>query len=220
MFTNQSVRLISVTQPIPDTLPTELNTPEGLISYSARVSSSNQDNPDYLKLFRYCIENGHWSIFEQVDMAVEIVTTRAISAQILRHRSFVFQEFSQRYAESTEFILSSARRQDNKNRQNSIDDLDDNNKEHWLDSQRYICIAAFDHYGYALEQGIAKEVARMILPMCTATKLYMKGNVRSWIHYLQSRTHVSTQLEHREIALMVRDIFKQVFPITSQVLEF
>lgn len=219
MFINQAVRLIAVSQPIPETLPPELSTPEGLMAYCARVSSSNQDNPDYLKLLTYCMDNGHVSVFEQADMTVEIVTTRAIAAQLLRHRSFTFQEFSQRYAESTEFILSNARRQDTKNRQNSIDDIPQTLKDELTFDMRGHCKTSFSLYKDMLSQGVAKEVARMILPLCTATKLYMKGNVRSWIHYLASRTDPATQLEHREVAEMVKTIFVQQFPTIGRMLK-
>lgn len=218
MFINQSVRLIAVSQPIPDTLPPELSTPEGLMAYCARVSSSNQDNPDYLKLLTYCMDNGHVSVFEQADMTVEIVTTRAIAAQLLRHRSFTFQEFSQRYAESTEFIISAPRRQDTKNRQNSIDDFNEVFKQDYTEAFKQACYDAYDLYTTALSNHVAKEVARMILPLCTATKLYMKGNVRSWIHYLASRTDPATQLEHREVAEMVKAIFVQQFPTVGALI--
>lgn len=218
MFINQSVRLIAVSQPIPDTLPPELSTPEGLMAYCARVSSSNQDNPDYLKLLTYCMDNGHVSVFEQADMTVEIVTTRAIAAQLLRHRSFTFQEFSTRYSIVAEFILPGIRRQDTKNRQNSINDFDIETQDMVVSNMLSLCNSALSVYNGMIKEGVAKEVARMILPLCTATKLYMKGNVRSWIHYLASRTDPATQLEHREVAEMVKTIFVQQFPTIGAML--
>lgn len=206
MYTEQSTKLISLTQPI------DGQHPESLIAYCARVSSSNQNNPDYEGLLRYCIKHGHWSVFETVDMAVEIVTTRAIAPQFLRHRSFTFQEFSQRYAEATKFIKTHPREQDLKNRQNSTDTLSEATIAHWQTIEENTDLAAVVRYQHALDLGIAKEVARMILPLNTATKFYMKGNVRSWIHYFQSRQSDATQSEHRQIADQIRVIFNEQFP--------
>lgn len=201
------VKLINVTQDA-----------EALMAYCARVSSPHQDNPEYSKLLSYCIKHGHWSVFEQADMTVEITTSRAIATQILRHRSFCFQEFSQRYAAATEFEYPAARRQDDKNRQSSHDDLSKEDKA-WWEGVVLINIAFLETaYEEALERGIAKECARMILPLCTQTKLYMKGNVRSWIHYLQVRTGPETQLEHREIALAIKEIFDAQFPTVATAL--
>lgn len=187
---------------------------ERIIGYCARVSNpANQDNPNVAKLLGYCIRNAHWSIFEMANMCIEIETSRAISGQILRHKSFSFGEFSQRYSENTEITEYTARRQDLKNRQNSIDDLPDRLKGQWEELQNYINNQCLDAYKWALSEGIAKECARMLLPMATTTKLYMNGTIRSWMHYLQLRTHESTQLEHREIALEIEQILKEQLPI-------
>jgi thymidylate synthase (FAD) len=208
------VKFISVTKPHEDL------SPEGLIAYCARVSSPNQQNPNYVKLLKYCIDNAHWSIFEMVDMTVEITTTRAIAPQILRHRSFCFSEFSMRYAAAMGYEPCEARRQDEKNRQNSIDDLDDDTKEWFLDAQEIIWSDAEDKYNDAIKLGIAKECARSLLPLNTQTRLYMKGSVRSWIHYLQVRCDPATQKEHRDIACAAKDIFKEQFPVISEACNF
>ena len=198
-----SARLISIT---PEA--------EKIIAYCARVSSPNQDNPNIDRLLKYCARNGHWSIFEMANMVIEVNTTRAISAQIIRHRSFNFQEFSQRYSSVEQDLeIPKLRRQDLKNRQNSISDLDDclvnelqnEINEHFKKTK--------DLYKKILEKGVAKECARFILPMNSPTKLYINGTIRSWIHYLQVRCHASTQLEHREIANQILEIFKQQLPI-------
>jgi thymidylate synthase (FAD) len=212
-----NVRLVSVTTQMIDIEGKRLD-PEGLIAYCARVSSPKQENPDYRKLLEYCIQHRHWSIFEMVDMTVEIETSRAISPQILRHRSFCFQEFSQRYARVQAFERYTPRRQDDKNRQNSIDDLDEKTVA-WFDStQEEICDLAMKRYDEALEKGIAKECARMLLPLSTETRLYMKGSVRSWIHYLEVRLDPGTQKEHRDIAEAVLEIFTEQFPVTASAL--
>ena len=153
-----------------------------------------------------------------VDMTVEIVTSRAISPQILRHKSFQFQEFSQRYAKAQEIERYEPRRQDSKNRQNSLNDLDDATKEWFDEAQERIARLTLEAYNKALEKGIAKECARVLLPMGTQTKLYMKGSVRSWIHYLEVRTDKSTQQEHQEIALEIKKIFMAQFPVTASAL--
>jgi thymidylate synthase (FAD) len=211
------VRLISVTSPQIRVDGQQL-TPEGLMAYCARVSSPHQESADYEKLLGYCIANKHWSVFEMADMTVEIVTSRAISPQILRHRSFQFQEFSQRYARAQEIEHYQPRGQDSKNRQNSLDNLDEETVS-WFDrTQDEIASLALDRYNAAIEKGIAKECARMLLPLATRTKLYMKGSVRSWIHYLEVRTDNSTQKEHRDIALGVRNIFMEQFPVTAKAL--
>lgn len=201
------VELISVT---PDA--------EKTMAFCARASSPNQDNPEYAKLFSYCIKNGHWSIFEMGNMCVEVKTSRAISAQILRHWSFSFQEFSQRYAavDDSGVEIYVARRQDNKNRQNSIADLPDNIVKEWelrqLDNWR----RSFEHYQWALDNEIAKECARFVLPMGTATKMYMNGSIRDWIHYLNLRCGNGTQKEHMDIANSIKDVFIEQFPIISE----
>jgi len=208
------VRLIAVTAPLIQ-VDNQTLTPEGLIAYCARVSSPHQETLDYQKLLSYCIEHKHWSIFEMVDMSVEIITSRAISPQILRHKSFQFQEFSQRYAKAQEIERYQPRSQDSKNRQNSLDDLDDATKLWFAEAQERMASTALDQYNQALEKGIAKECARVLLPLATQTKLYMKGSVRSWIHYLEVRSDSSTQQEHREIALEIKKIFISQFPVTA-----
>jgi thymidylate synthase (FAD) len=213
------VKHISTTKPEIE-IDGQLLTPEGLIAYCARVSSPNQQNPIYAQLLRYCIREKHWSIFEMVDMTIEIITTRAIAAQILRHRSFCFSEFSQRYAEAMDFEPCEARRQDAKNRQNSIDDLPEHIKTWFLNEQEEHWCVAFDRYEQALDLGIAKECARMVLPLNTVTQMYMKGSVRSWIHYFDVRCHPSTQKEHRDIAMAAKEIFVAQFPTVSQALDY
>jgi thymidylate synthase (FAD) len=192
-------------------------TPKGeqLIAYCARVSSPNQDNPEYEGLLRYCVKHGHWSVFEMADMTVEIITSRAIAAQILRHKSFSFQELSQRYSAVTEFETIEARRQDTKNRQNSIDDLSEQDKAWFLSAQSRVINEANNVYRDALDRGIAKECARMVLPLLTQTRLYMKGSVRSWIHYLAVRDSPDTQLEHRLVAQAAKQIFCEQFPVVG-----
>lgn len=214
-----NVRLISTTYPQID-IDGQETTPEGLIAYCARVSSPHQENPDYAGLLRYCISHKHWSVFEMVDMTVEITTSRAIAQQILRHRSFQFQEFSQRYAKVQQVEKYEARRQDQKNRQNSIDDLSEETQVWFRSAQDEIELRAFQLYQDALEKGIAKECARFILPLATQTRLYMKGSVRSWIHYLEVRCDPSTQKEHRDIADAIKAIFVQEFPIVSEALNW
>lgn len=194
--------------------------PEGLIAFCARVSSPNQENPNYVQLLKFCIREHHWSVFEMVDMTLEIVTTRAIAPQILRHRSFCFQERSLRYITGMGYEAYDARRQDTKNRQNSLDDLSTADKEWFLDAQEEVWDAANSRYEEALSRGIAKECARSLLPLNTVTRLYMKGSVRSWIHYFQVRCGLDTQLEHREIALAGRAIFVEKFPVTAQSLDW
>lgn len=213
------VRFISITKP-EISLDGKTLSPEGLIAYCARVSSQNQENPNYAKLLQFCIHQGHWSIFEMVDMTLEITTTRAIASQILRHRSFSFQEFSQRYAKVSTFEIYEARRQDDKNRQNSFDDFDEATKQWFRDAQREVWEYSYKRYEEALEKGIAKESARMLLPLNTVTRMYMKGSVRSWIHYFQVRCDSATQKEHRDIALAARDIFIEHFPTIAEALSW
>lgn len=192
---------------------------EKVIAHCARVSSDWQDNPEHERLLRYCMKHGHWSIFEMAHMCVEITTSRAISAQLLRHRSFSFQEFSQRYQQATTFESCDARRQDAKNRQNSVDDLPDTTQRFWAQAMANVQQTAEMFYDLALKEGVAKECARMLLPLCTTTKLYMVGSARSWIHYLQVRTDPSTQQEHREIATAIEKIFCEQFPTVGKFLE-
>lgn len=197
-----------------------VSTPEAekTMAYIARVSSDRQDNPEYARLLKYCIEHGHWSVFEHATMTVEIETSRMIAAQLLRHRSFKFQEFSQRYSEPSTVYIYDPRRQDTKNRQNSFDDFDDEFRSQYRESLKAFTDTAFQIYEAAIQQGVAKECARAFLPMCVGTRMYMTGDVRSWIHYIQLRTHKDTQLEHREIAEKVKDIFVEHFPVVSEAL--
>lgn len=209
-----TVKLISVT---PDA--------EKTMAYIARVSNpSNQENQNYSNLLKYCIKHNHWSVFEQSHMTLEIETNRAIAAQILRHRSFTFQEFSQRYADAsllTDYIPTpELRRQDVKNRQNSIDDLDGYLKlvlegdiqEHFSKAKQL--------YNRLLSQGVAKECARFVLPLATPTRIYMTGSCRSWIHYIDLRSAHGTQKEHMDIALACKEVFKTQFPSVSEALEW
>ena len=198
---------------------------EKLIGYIARVSNpNNQDNPKVAGLLKYCIKHGHWSIFEQASMTVEIETTRGIAAQILRHRSFTFQEFSQRYADTNllaeEIPMVDLRHQDSKNRQNSTDDVPHNKKQDLQEKIANHFVEAMDLYNELLASGIAKECARFVLPLATPTRLYMTGTVRSWIHYLQLRGGHGTQKEHMDIAHGIEEIFIKEFPITSEALEW
>ncbi|RTY36217.1 FAD-dependent thymidylate synthase [Chlorobium phaeovibrioides] len=211
------VRLIALTAPQIDIEGQSL-TAEGLMAYCARVSSPHQESADYEKLLAYCIAHKHWSIFEMADMTVEIVTSRAISPQILRHKSFQFQEFSQRYAQAQSIERYTPRRQDSKNRQNSLDDLPPETVAWFDEAQERVATESMALYEAALEKGIAKECARALLPLATQTKLYMKGSIRSWIHYLEVRTDPSTQKEHRDIADGIMAIFVKQFPVTASAL--
>jgi len=206
------VKLISVT---PDA--------EKTMGYVARVSNpNNQDNPKVAGLLSYCIKHGHWSVFEQAHMTLEIETTRGLAAQILRHRSFTYQEFSQRYADSSllaeEIPLFDLRRQDTKNRQNSIDDIDDFTKQQFqIEIQKHFA-SAMDLYKNMLDKGIAKECARFVLPLATPTRIYMTGSVRSWIHYIELRSAHGTQKEHMDIANECKCIFAGQFPIVAEAM--
>ena len=208
-----SVKLVSVT---PDA--------EQTMAYIARVSNpNNQENENYSGLLKYCIKHNHWSVFEQSTMTVEIETTRAIAAQILRHRSFTFQEFSQRYAKSNELgkiELPQLRRQDKKNRQNSIDDLDPFIQQK-LEAQMITLFSSCQSlYNQMIEEGVAKECARMVLPLCTPTRIYMTGSCRSWIHYINLRSSHGTQKEHMDIANECRKVFINQFPVVSEALDW
>ena len=209
----KSVKLISVT---PDA--------EKTMAHIARVSNpDNQNNPNYAGLLRYCIKHNHWSVFEQSSMTLEIETTRAIAAQILRHRSFTFQEFSQRYAQSNELgkiELPDLRRQDTKNRQNSIDDVDPFVKQKLEAQMITLFSSAQSLYNQMIEEGIAKECARMVLPLCTPTRIYMTGSARSWIHYIELRSANGTQKEHMDIANACKSIFIDTFPTIAEALEW
>ena len=211
---NSQIKLVSVT---PDA--------EQHMAYVARVSNpKNQDNDNFAGLLKYCIKHGHWSVFEQAFMTVEINTTRGLAAQILRHRSFTYQEFSQRYADSSmlgdQIPLPELRRQDDKNRQNSIDDLDPLMVEDLnLKMQRHF-VDGMKLYKEMLDVGVAKECARFVLPLATPTRIYMTGGVRSWIHYVDLRSAHGTQKEHMLIAEECRRIFCEQFPSVSQALEW
>lgn len=217
-----SVRLISVTKPLID----DIENVQELIAYCARVSNpSNQMNVETSgKLLEYCMKNKHWSIFEMASACLEINTTRDIARQILRHRSFSFQEFSQRYADPTKdltFIFREARLQDAKNRQNSIEVDDPLLNSNWLMFQEDIRDITLKAYNWAIQNGIAKEVARAVLPEgLISSRMYMQGTIRSWIHYIETRTDISTQKEHREIALLcakeIAKIMPQIFNFVSQ----
>ena len=209
-----SVKLVSVT---PDA--------EQTMAYVARVSNpNNQENPNYAKLLGYCIKHNHWSVFEQSFMTLEIETTRGLAAQILRHRSFTYQEFSQRYADSSllaETIpVPELRRQDTKNRQNSIDDLDPEFVELTNKQIETYFAQGMSLYQHLLDNGVAKECARFVLPLATPTRLYMSGSCRSWIHYIQLRSANGTQKEHMEIAKRCKSIFSLVFPTVAEALEW
>ena len=198
--------------------------PEQTMAYIARVSNpNNQDNENYAGLLRYCIKHQHWSVFEQSSMTLEIETTRGLAAQVLRHRSFTFQEFSQRYADSNllgEIELPELRRQDTKNRQNSIDDLDPAVVEKLEKQMNTLFSSSLSLYNQMLESGVAKECARFVLPLATPTRLYMTGSCRSWIHYIQLRSAHGTQKEHMDIANACKSIFTEQFPTVSEALEW
>ena len=209
-----NVELISVT---PDA--------EQHMAYVARVSNpKNQDNENFSGLLKYCIKHGHWSVFEQAFMTVEINTTRGLAAQILRHRSFTYQEFSQRYADSSllgdSIPLPQLRRQDTKNRQNSTDDLDPKDRQHYeIEMQKHF-ESGMKLYKSMLDAGIAKECARFVLPLATPTRIYMTGSVRSWVHYIDLRSAHGTQKEHMDVAEAIRSIFKEKFPTVAEALEW
>lgn len=196
--------------------------PEENMAYIARVSNpNNQDNPSFEGLLKYCIKHEHWSVFEQAFMTLEINTTRAIAAQVLRHRSFTFQEFSQRYADANllkTVELPELRRQDTKNRQNSIDDLDDNIVRAFNQRIRMLYAEAQELYDDMLDHGIAKECARKVLPLNSPSRLYMHGTLRSWIHYTDLRGSNGTQKEHMDIAHEIRDIFNEQFPCIAEAI--
>jgi len=209
-----TVKLVSVT---PDA--------EQTMAYVARVSNpANQDNDNYAGLLRYCIKHNHWSVFEQSFMTLEIETTRAIAAQILRHRSFTFQEFSQRYADSSllskKIPLPELRRQDTKNRQNSIDDLDQETIDLLTRQMDTLFSSSMSLYQQMLDRGVAKECARNVLPLCTPTRIYMSGSCRSWIHYINLRSANGTQKEHMVVAEECKKVFVEQFPTVAEALEW
>ena len=214
MMMDTPTKLISVT---PDA--------EKHMAYCARVSNpNNQENDKFSGLLKYCVKHQHWSIFEQAYMTLEIHTTRGIAAQVLRHRSFTYQEFSQRYADSSllgETIpLPELRRQDTKNRQNSIDDLDPFMVQTLERQMQTLFDSSMALYQQMLERGVAKECARFVLPLAVPTKMYMTGSVRSWIHYIELRSANGTQKEHMDIALGAKKIFCEQFPAVAEAMEW
>jgi len=209
-----SVKLISVT---PDA--------EKMMAYVARVSNpNNQENPNYAKLLGYCIKHNHWSVFEQAFMTLELGTTRGVAAQVLRHRSFTYQEFSQRYADSSmladQIPMFDLRRQDTKNRQNSIDDIDPFVKQEFEIKIRRHFDEAMVLYQSMLDAGVAKECSRFVLPLATPTRIYMSGSCRSWIHYINLRTANGTQKEHMDLAEGCKKVFIEQFPTCAEALEW
>jgi len=209
-----NVKLVSVT---PDA--------EKMIAYIARVSNpNNQNNEKYSGLLKYCIKHGHWSVFEQAHMTLEINTSRGIAAQILRHRSFTFQEFSQRYADtnllSDEIPVPDLRSQDLKNRQNSVDDISSEKKLVLQGTIARHFAESIDLYNELLRQGVAKECARFVLPLAVGTRIFMTGNLRSWMHYISLRSANGTQKEHMDIANECKQIFMEQFPIVSEAMEW
>ena len=211
---NSQIKLVSVT---PDA--------EQHMAYVARVSNpKNQDNDKFSGLLKYCIKHGHWSVFEQAFMTVEINTTRGLAAQILRHRSFTYQEFSQRYADSSmlgdQIPLPELRRQDEKNRQNSTDDMNPRTVNHYNRKMEQHFKQGMKLYQNMLKDGVAKECARFVLPLATPTRIYMTGSVRSWIHYVDLRSAHGTQKEHMAVAEGVRSIFSEQFPTVAQALDW
>ena len=209
-----TVKLISIT---PDA--------ENMMAYIARVSNpNNQDNPNYAGLLKYCIKHNHWSVFEQATLTLEIETTRGIAAQILRHRSFTFQEFSQRYADTSliaeDIPLPELRRQDTKNRQNSTDDLPADLRIELYSKIQDHFDAAQNLYKELLEADVAKECARFVLPLAVPTRIYMTGSCRSWIHYINLRSAHGTQKEHMDIANACKKVFAEQFPSVSEALDW
>jgi len=209
---SQLAKLISVT---PDA--------EQHIAYCARVSNpKNQENDNFAGLLKYCIKNRHWSIFEHAFMTVELNTSLAVATQVLRHRSFTYQQFSQRYADSKELQLElpipDLRSQDHKNRQNSIDDINPRDKAYMEGMIELHFKESLDLYNKLLDYGVAKECARFVLPQATQTRLYMSGNIRSWVHYIDLRTANGTQKEHMELAESIKCLFTCQFPIISEAL--
>lgn len=211
MTIHSNVKLISVT---PDA--------EKTMAYVARVSNpANQENENYAKLLAYCIKHNHWSVFEQSFMTLEIETNRGIAAQILRHRSFTYQEFSQRYADTSllgEIPVPELRKQDTKNRQNSTDDLDPELKKSFERRIKHVFADVMDLYDDMLTAGVAKESARFVLPIATPTKIYMSGSCRSWIHYINLRSANGTQKEHMDIANAAKKVFICQFPTVAEAL--
>lgn len=215
------VNIVAITEPRVE----GMKTAEEFIAYAARVSNpSNQMNNETApKLLRYLAKNKHWSPFEIINVVMEIETTRDIARQILRHRSFSFQEFSQRYADPTKdlgFVTREARLQDKKNRQNSIESGDEELETEWISRQKFIQETVTKNYEWAIRNGIAKEQARAVLPEgLTLSKMYMSGSLRSWLHYVDIRAGKETQKEHREIAILAKDLLIREFPSLSELFE-
>jgi|TARA_R100000081_G_scaffold33829_1_gene15552 thymidylate synthase (FAD) len=213
-MTINTAKLISVT---PDA--------EKHMAFCARVSNpKNQENENFSGLLKYCVKHQHWSIFEQAYMTLELTTTRGIAAQVLRHRSFTYQEFSQRYADSSLLVdkipLPELRRQDEKNRQNSIDDLDPFDVQNLELQMQTLFDSSMALYKQMLGRGVAKECARFVLPLAVPTKIYMTGSVRSWIHYIDLRSANGTQKEHMDLALSAKEIFIEQFPAVAEAMEW
>lgn len=222
MFNFIKVKAVGITQPVIDSIPDA----QGIVSYAARVSNpSNQDNFETSgKLLKYCVEHGHYSVFETVNLVMEIEAPRDIARQILRHRSFSFQEFSQRYAEAQSFVTRECRLQDHKNRQNSIaiSGLDGESEAvkiaEWEAFQEDVIAIVKERYQRALDMGIAKEVARVLLPEgLTMSRMYMNGTLRSWLHYCELREKNGTQLEHIDVALKAKEEILKHFPFMEAV---
>jgi thymidylate synthase (FAD) len=203
-------KLIALTQPV---IPLQVATPEGVVAYCARVSNPQHQDKELGSLLQYCIRNKHWSVFEMSNAIVEVEAPRDITRQLLRHRSFSFQEFSQRYSDEIEFTDRDFRRQDEKNRQNSVDDLDSVLTAQCKYGEKNLLIKVRDFYAYMREYGVAKECARVILPEgLTMSRLYVNGTLRSWLHYLDVRDDPTTQFEHRLLARKIREVLKPAFP--------
>ena len=219
------VKVVAVTKTVDPSIPA--STPEEFITYVARVSNpaNQQLNECPEKLISYCLKKGHWSVFEQVYVTVEIITYDAVSMQILRHKSFTFQQFSQRYANvnqlaESELAIPEPRRQDLKNRQNTIPDMTDDVKTEWTRRCQEVQATTQAAYDWAVQQGIGKECARFVLPKMTPTKLYMTGSIRSFIHYIQARCDPATQKEHRDIALMIRTELSKIVPTVAKCMDW
>jgi thymidylate synthase (FAD) len=212
-LTKINARLIGLTQP---TIEARIPNSEGILAYCARVSNpSNQDNFDTAeKLLNYCVKNKHWSVFEMVNAVVEVEAPRDITRQLLRHRSFSFQEFSQRYSDEIEFTGREFRSQDTKNRQNSVDDLSHESKEQFKEIAETVAYLSGNDYQFMLQRGVAKECARVILPEgLTMSRLYVNGTLRSWLHYLEVRDDPGvTQWEHVVMARKIKDVLVPAFP--------
>jgi thymidylate synthase (FAD) len=218
-YVEQSVKLVAITEGANELVG---KSAQDIISYVARVSNPNNQMSFETgsKLIKYCITHEHWSIFEHSFATMEIKTSRAIAAQILRHRSFTFQEFSQRYAAASQNVVYPARRQDQKNRQNSVDDMSQDDRDWFTQAQNQMWDTSKALYDEALTRGVAKEQARFLLPLSTETTIYMSGSIRSWIHYIELRAGHGTQKEHMDIAKSCRSIIAERFPDVAMALEW